>query len=55
MDQPIKRFHDITKAIYGNYYEDLGKTEITDDSTLEIVKIKVFPLVKYKILNLLFF
>ena len=28
MDQPIKRFHDITKAIYSNYYEDLGKTKI---------------------------
>ena len=43
MDYPIKRFHDIIKAVYSNYYEDLGKIEITDDSTLEIVKIKVIP------------
>ena len=47
MNQPIKRFHDITKAVYGNYYEDLGKTEITDDSTLEIVKIKGEEVIKY--------
>ena len=43
MEKPIKRFHDISKAIYGNYYSDLGKTEITEDSTLKDIKIKVIP------------
>jgi hypothetical protein len=43
MEQPIKRFHDISKAVYGKYYSDLGETEITDDSNLEVVKIQVIP------------
>jgi len=43
MTTPIKRFRDISKAVYGNYYSDLGETEITEDSTLEEVKITVIP------------
>jgi len=40
---PIKRFHSITKALYGNKYEDLGITKMTDDSTLDNVEIQVIP------------
>lgn len=43
MEKPIKRFHDISKAVYCKYYSDLGETEITDESTLEVIKIKVIP------------
>ena len=43
MEQPIKRFRNISKAVYGKYYADLGEIEITEDSTLEDVKIKVLP------------
>jgi len=43
MEEPIKRFHNISKCIYGKYYNDLGKTEITEDSNLETIKIKVIP------------
>jgi len=43
MEQPHKRFHNILKAIYSNYYSDLGVVEMTDDSTLEEIKIKVIP------------
>jgi hypothetical protein len=39
----MKRFHCISKTIYSNYYSDLGDTELTDDSTLENIKIKVIP------------
>jgi hypothetical protein len=42
MEQPNKRFHNISKAVYDNYYSDLGVVEITDDSTQDI-KIKVIP------------
>lgn len=40
---PIKRFRDISKAVYGKYYADLGLTEITEDTTLDQLKIKVIP------------
>jgi hypothetical protein len=43
METPIKRFREITKAVYGNYYSDLGETDITEDSTLDNLKIKVIP------------
>jgi hypothetical protein len=43
MESPIMRFHNISKAVYTNYYGDLGETEIIEDSTLEIVRIKVRP------------
>jgi hypothetical protein len=43
MENQIKRFHNISKAVYGNYYIDLGETSITDDSSLEEVKINVIP------------
>jgi len=43
MEQPIKRLHVIMKAVYNNYYNDLGKTNIEDDSTLDIIKINVIP------------
>ncbi len=38
-----KRFLDISKAIYTNYYTNLGEIDIEDDSTLECIKIKVIP------------
>ena len=40
---PVKRFRNISRAVYGNHYSDLGVTEITDDSTLQDIKIKVIP------------
>lgn len=43
MEQPIKRFHNISKAIYGKYYSDLGETELADESTLDVIKLKVIP------------
>lgn len=43
MEYSIKRFHNISKAVYSNYYSNLGDTEITEDSNLENVKIKVIP------------
>ena len=43
MEQPIKRLSNISKAIYGKYYSDLGETKITEDSTMQDVKIKVIP------------
>ena len=43
MDKQIKRFHNILKAVYSNYYSDLGETEIIDDNTIENIKIKVIP------------
>lgn len=43
METPVKRFHNISKAIYSSYYSDLAETEIIDDSTLQVVKIKVIP------------
>jgi hypothetical protein len=35
MENSIKRFHTISKAVYSKYYLDLGETEMTEDSTLE--------------------
>ena len=43
MEQPIKRFHTIMSAISSNYFEELGQIESTEDSTLEVLKIKVIP------------
>jgi len=43
MDDQIKRFHNISKAVYSNFFSDLGITEITDNTTLEDIKIKVIP------------
>jgi len=43
MDKQIKRFHNISKAVYSNFFSDLGITEITDNTTLEDIKIKVIP------------
>jgi hypothetical protein len=40
---PIQRFRAISKAVYGQNYSDLGETDITEDSTLDVVKIKVTP------------
>ena len=39
----LKRFRDITKAVYTGYYTDLGETEIMDESTLENIKMQVVP------------
>ena len=41
MTRQMKRFRDITKAVYGGYYTDLGNTEIMDESTLENIKLRV--------------
>ena len=38
-----KRFLDISKAIYKNYYADLGEIDIDDDFTIECIKINVIP------------
>lgn len=43
MEQPLKRYTNITKAIYDGYYKDLGETELLESSTLELMKIKVIP------------
>ena len=43
MEQPIKRFHNISKAVVGDYFSDLGEIEITEDSTLNVLKITVIP------------
>jgi hypothetical protein len=49
---PKSRFHAIIKSVSSNYYNvqneltferNLGLVEISDDSTLEIIKIKVIP------------
>jgi hypothetical protein len=39
------RFINIVKAVNGNYYSDLGKTEICNDEStpLDIIKVKVIP------------
>jgi hypothetical protein len=41
----IQTFHCISKAIYGDgdYYKDLGVIELSDDSTLETLKVVVTP------------
>jgi hypothetical protein len=39
----MNRIFQISKAVYGKYYEDLGETEILDDVTIEEMKIKVTP------------
>jgi hypothetical protein len=44
MDPALKRFHSISRAVYGKYYDDLGSTEIVEEeSTLETIKIRVIP------------
>ena len=44
MNQLIRRFYNISNAIYiTKYYADLGETEITEDSTINNLKIKVIP------------
>lgn len=39
----MKRFYNISKAVEGKHYSDLGEIEIMEDSTLEELKIKVVP------------
>ena len=43
MDQPIKKCYTISKAVYSNYYSDLGNITLIEDSCLEYIKIKVIP------------
>lgn len=43
MNNLMKKFCCISKAIYGNYYENIVNVEILDESTLEIMKIKLIP------------
>ena len=43
MEQPIQRFRNISKAVYGKYYSDLGETDLSEDSTLETIKLTVIP------------
>ena len=44
MANQLKRIRDISRAVDSGYYSDLGVTEITDESTLEDVKIRVIPI-----------
>ena len=39
----MQRFCKILKAVYGNYFADLGTTDLSEDSTLTIIKLNVFP------------
>jgi hypothetical protein len=39
----IKRFYNIAKAIENGFYNDLGNVELTENSTLDKIKIKVIP------------
>ena len=43
MNNLMKKFCCISKAIYGNYYENIASVEVLDESTLEIMKIKLIP------------
>ncbi len=43
MSNLMKKFCCISKAIYGNYYENIASVEVLDESTLEIIKIKAIP------------
>ena len=43
MDQPIYRFRSIARAVLNNYYSDLGTVCLLEDSSLELMKIKVTP------------
>ena len=43
MNNLMKKFCCISKAIYGNYYENIANVEILDESTLKIIKIKAIP------------
>jgi hypothetical protein len=43
MSTELKKYRTITKAIFTGYYADLGNVDIMEDSTLEIIKIKVTP------------
>ena len=43
MNESARRFHSICKAVYTDYFKDLAKVEISNESTLEIFKIKVIP------------
>ena len=43
MTTELKRFRNITRAIYSGNYADLGQTELVDESTLENIKINVLP------------
>ena len=39
MSSLLKRFRNISKAIYSGYYKDLGDIDIIEESTLENLKI----------------
>jgi hypothetical protein len=39
----LNEFRNLTKLIYTNYYSDLGKINLLEDSNLEIIKINVIP------------
>jgi len=43
MTMQLKKFRDITKAVYTGYYTDLGQTDLMEESTLENIKINVLP------------
>ena len=43
MTTSLKRFRDITKAVYTGYYTDLGETELMYEITLENIRICVVP------------
>jgi hypothetical protein len=41
--QPLKRFLKIANAVRYDYYLDLGKTNIVEDSSLKVLQIEVTP------------
>jgi len=43
MNTQLKRLQDISKSIYTGYYDDLGQTDIIEESTLENIKITCIP------------
>ncbi len=43
MNEPLRIFHSICKAVYSNYYQDLGQVEIKNDSSINILNILVKP------------
>jgi len=43
MNQPLRRFRNIERAVFSKFYADLGETELTEESTLDCIKIKVVP------------
>lgn len=43
MTTQLKIFRNITKSIYTGYYNNLGQTDLMEESTLDNIKINVIP------------